>query len=205
MPQPFVPFVRTVQVAMRYTQQGQQVENVFHCQLPAAPTETSMRTVAETFKTWWNTNMKPLVSGNVKLVEILVTDLTTVTGIGITYTEGLPIQGTNSGNDLPMNATVAVKWTTLLRGRSFRGRTYHVGLLIEQVDASILKPATVTSFTAAYVALITALNTALTGLVVASRRSANAWRALGVSTFVAYAVVEPTVDSQRRRLPGRGR
>lgn len=118
---------------------------------------------------------------------------------------GLPLAGTGGSVQLPNNVTLCIKWTTENRGRSFRGRTYHVGLTESQVTDNEVVAVAMGQFTTAYGALLTDLATAGWPLVIASRYANNQPRITGVATLVTGFSIDPFIDSQRRRLPGRGR
>lgn len=204
---PFVPVPNVVAAQMLYTQQGQFVENVLHIQFPAPPTPTSMSTVAAALVTSHGAHLKTAQATTVSLVRIIMTDLSSVNAGGIEYTTGLPIAGTSGGTESPMNVTLAIKLLTGFRGRSYRGRLYHVGLVEGAYTGSTMIPATLTSIKNVYDALRSDIAAIPGGysLVVVSRRENKNWRITGVATIVTAVDVDSTLDSQRRRLPGRGR
>lgn len=205
MPTPFVPALNVAQVAMRFIQAGQRVENVYNVHNMSAWSALNMIALAQGFKDWWVTNLAPLVTSELVLDSIVVTDLTTSTSTQIIFVSGLPTPGENTNVGLPMNVTVAVRWNTASRGRSYRGRTYHLGLNRANVVGSLINTATQAALKAAYDTLITDVFAVGTSdLVVLSKRSANAWRTAAVFTTIGSSSVELTIDSQRRRLPGRG-
>ena len=201
----FIPIPNVAQVAMRFTQDNQEVANVFHASYTGSPTAPLLTDIGEAFIAWWDAAMQPFVSGSVTLREVAVTDQSVQNGIGVIVTQGLPLAGGDASPQLPNNNTVTCKWNTGRTGRSFRGRTYHIGLTEAQVTANVVSNTTVTNLQTAYIALITTLNAAGFPLVVASRFSNNQPRPVGISSTVLTASVNPVVDSQRRRLPGRGR
>jgi len=201
----FIPATNVVKVETRLTQQGQRVENVYHVLAEDEWDSATMTTIAEVFKDWWNTWIKSLVKDSVELVEIAVTDLSTIDSPGLIYTTGLPIPGTHiAGVEMPMNVTFAVKWSGLLRGRSNNGRTFHVGITSDAVVGSKLASGVPALYGGYYAELITAINTAGYTLVVCSFRHDNAPREEAAVTAITSCSIEETLDSQRRRLPGRG-
>lgn len=200
----FIPIPETVKLEFIYLWDSQVVENVLHFTCNSAFSTTNMEDLAQAALAWWNTNLKPLVNSNVSLTTIRVTDMRSATGPVIEDTTGLPIAGTGSGSAVPNNVTVAIKLITANRGRSFRGRVYHVGLSSALVQGNTVTNATRTSLRNAYLALFTISSTPPWELGVASRYSNNAPRAEGLITEVTDVSVNPIVDSQRRRLPNRG-
>lgn len=167
--------------------------------------QVSLAVLAELFKVWWGTNIKPITTNHLSLIMIVARAMDTANSPAIEYTSGLPLEGDDSVNQpLPTSVTVAVKWTTELRGRSFRGRTYHVGLSEVQVNGNVLATAPHAAILAAYAELLEDLEGLNADLVIASRWSNHVQRTTGLTTPVTGVFLDPTVDSQRRRLPGRG-
>lgn len=201
---PFVPAPRTVKAELFFTQDGQRVENVLHFQFDSLVTAEDMENLGEALVSWWDTVMQPIVSNTVQLTAVKMTDLTTETSPVLEYTEGLPLTGTLTTAALPNNVTVVIKWITAKRGRSFRGRTYHIGMLASQVLGNTLVNTFRTALTSAYSALTIPAGTANGVLSVVSYISNGSTRSVAEVTPVIGLTINPTVDSQRRRLPERG-
>lgn len=197
---------------MQFIYQGQRCENVYYVEGSAPWTATTLNTLASVFATWWETELEPNVPESLTLDRVLARDMTVEAGPSIEYTTGLPASGDQSVEALPNNVTVAIKWTTGLAGRSFRGRTYHLGLADAGVAANALTPTAHTLLTAAYNQLLNDIVTEdpTWSLVVASFfhgvdvNHDPIPRASAVLTPILTAVVDDIIDSQRRRLPGRG-
>lgn len=200
----FVPFANCARLEARFIQEGQHVENVYHLRSAAAFTVGDMEAAAAAFVAWFDVSMQPLVASAVTLTEIVVRGLDTPTDVAISYTTGLPLVGGNVSAGLPNNVTAALKWTTALSGRSYRGRTYHIGLTESQVAGSTIDATVRTNIQNTYLNLIGDMDTAGFTMVVASRVTAGAERVAGVATTILSCFLDSTVDSQRRRLPGRG-
>lgn len=201
----FVPFVNTCRCELRFTQDGQQVANVFHVRGEDPLTVNDLQNIGSTFVEWYGSFLQVVGTG-VTLREIDIRDLSSPSGLGILYNTGLPLRGTIASPMMPNSVTVAIKWGTGLTGRSFRGRTYHLGLTEGQCVNSIIDPAFAPPILSGYNALPALMVTNGYELVVASRYSNNQPRVQGVTTPILNAAYADTVlDSQRRRLPGRGR
>jgi hypothetical protein len=201
----FVPVDKTGEYHMIFSQDGQVVQNVFHVHFDEAPNAESLADAAGVLKDWWDTELRPSCATNLSLQRIEGVDLSTQDGTAVVYAGGLPLTGGATGaTPFPNHVTFAVKWGTAFRGRSYRGRTYHLGLTENSVTGNTIGGASLTTFLAAYGALIEALSTAGYELVVASKFHNKGPRTLGVATPVLSCSIDPTVDSQRRRLPGRG-
>jgi hypothetical protein len=164
-----------------------------------------MTTIASTFKTWWSAHQVAQQPTSNQLIKIDVTDLSDQFAPGIEYVTGLPLAGANGVLAAPMNVTVAIKWLTGSRGRSFRGRTYHCQLRTDMYVGSTINPGDVTGLATNYAFLLSAVQTAGWQLAVTSYRHNNVARLTALTTFITGLSIDSTIDSQRRRLPGRGR
>jgi len=201
---PFVPFPLVCKAELIFRQDNQIIENVLHYRAIATVGIEAMELLADSLKTQWNTSLKPLTHSSVSLVAIRITNLETEFSPVVEYVSGLPIAGTLAGTQLPNNVTVVAKFTTLARGRSFRGRAYQVGLSTTAINGNVLTSTYRTSLQAAWLLMLDMGGEEGWRLVVASRISGGAPRPDGVSTIVEGVSVNPTLDSQRRRLPERG-
>jgi hypothetical protein len=200
----FVPVVNAARVEMVFDQEGQICENVFHVRGSSPFDYTSLALLAATFKDWHDINLKTIQVTTCALFKILATALDAEDAPSLEYTTGLPVIGTGGSDPLPMNVTVAVKWLTGFRGRSFRGRSYHVGMSRSDTLFSLMNAASIAPFEAAYNALIALITVPGQDLVVVSYVHNKLPRVEPLCTPIVGAFVEITLDSQRRRLPGRG-
>lgn len=203
MPTPFVPGPNVLEIDAIYFQGTEKVENVFHLQGAAAWSESTIIAALGTYSTWeaaWAASRR---ASNVNLTLLVGRDLTTATSLSLEQVEDLA--GTDTGQHLPNNVTVAIKAVTGFRGRSFRGRTYWIGLTATYLEAngSFINATEAGRLIDAMNALRTAAWPNSAQLVVFSRRHDNAWRTTGVATPIErYVLTDEVVDSQRRRLPG---
>jgi len=109
---------------------------------------------------------------------------------------------------LPNNVTCAIKWLTANTGKSFRGRTYHIGMTDQMCAGNNLIGGYDNKFIVAYTALMNAIASqpAVAGasnfhLVIVSKRHNNAWRDTAtVTPVVSPALTNTIVDTQRRRM-----
>lgn len=203
---PFVEVPNTVEVVPQFTYDLQKVANVHHVEKGSAWTTADMEAVAAAYIEWWDTTMKTgYAPTTLSLNSVIVRDLTTQSAPALEFTIGLPLVGTVAAA-LPNHVTAAVKWITALRGRSFRGRTYHIGLAEGHVLNNQLAIAVINGLLAAYEGLQAALEGTPAGgdMVVVSKYTGGAERDTGVTTPIIGVSLDSTVDSQRRRLPGRG-
>lgn len=202
----FVPVPNTLQAELRFTLGSQLVENVLYFTGSAGVTPALATSLGTALVSWWNANFKADSVTTFTLQTVYMTDLTSQTSFTVTHTAGLPSAGTNGGDPLPFNCALVASFRTAQRGRSGRGRNYVSGWPETQVSASTADSLRVGRILTGYNLLIGA-GTFVAGLqwVVVSRFHDGIPRAVGLAIPITSVVVDPTMDSQRRRLPGRGR
>lgn len=203
-----MPFINCPNIAsfeVIFDALGQRVENVYHVSKISEWSVESLTEVAGIFVDWWGTNMQPITSNAVTFSKVVAKDLTTSTAPAIEYVGGLPLTGGYSSTPcLPLNVTCAVSFGTALRGRSYRGRIYHIGLGTAYVSGNQLGSGTQGSLLAGYAALVDAVSVGTYALVVLSKYSSKAPRSEGIGTPIISVSIDINLDSQRRRLTGRG-
>lgn len=203
-PHPFIPVSNTAEVRMVFATPGGQAQNVFHIEKTSDWLAEDLDDLAQGFESSWGANLSPFVGSDITLVEVIATDMSSANGPSVASAAN--ITGTNSQLSLPSNATAVVSFRTGLRGRSYRGRLYHVGLRRDMVSGDTIVPVQVTGLRTQYQEFFGDVLTLIpnTTHVVVSRCEDGVWRTNGVTTPVLDYLVENTVDSQRRRLKGRG-
>lgn len=204
----FVPVPNGIKAEMRYNLGTQRVVNVLWMREATNPTVTPARLseAGNILYNWWNANLKASQPTICTLREIYLTDESAANQESVTYTTSLPAAGQWNTEPLPNHCTIAISLRTAQRGRSYRGRIYHIGIATDQVATNVLETAYANSLLAAYQALLPALTATGLPLAVCSRQAGGQPRVTGILTDVtAMVMVDTTIDSQRRRLPGRGR
>jgi len=202
---PYIPVPGVIQVEMIQNWAGQVIENVHHFIVEPAVTIPLMNDLASGMVTSWNTGMKPSMPLNLSLTSVRCTDLTTQTGPVINYGVGLPSVGVYGQPSLPNNCAAVITKRTDSRGRSYRGRSFLPGLTEAQVTDNTISSTLITTFLTYFqnIRQPTYSGTQF-AMVVVSRYSDNLPRAVGVATLVTGFTADQVVDSQRKRLPGRG-
>lgn len=204
---PYVPAAQTIEAEMRFLWSTQKVENTLYFQASAGVSTSLMTTLGNNLIGWWNTNFKPISSNILSLSEVYLTDLTTQTGPTVSVVTGLPSAGTDVAESMPFNVTICISFRTAGRGRSARGRNYLAGLTEGKVNGNAPLTTYTTPAQAAYNSLIGA-GTFTAGLqwCVVSRHFNGAPRSNAlVQPITSVLFIDFICDSQRRRLPGRGK
>lgn len=201
----FVPFANTAQVEVVWEVDSQIVENVLHFDNPS-PGSTNLAALLEAMNAAIQDQVLPLLHSGIQLLRLIGTLLDVAEGLQIFNTTGFPTPGTNSGSAMPNNVAACLSLKSTQRGRSARGRSYIAGIPHE----ALIAPSEINPTYQA--ALVDAWQTVLlAGVddgwvpVVASRVSGGVPRTTGVTFQIeTVTMFDATLDSQRRRLPGRG-
>jgi len=151
-------------------------------------------------------SLLPLLHSGIQLIRVVGTLLDVLDGLQFISTTGLPAAGTNGGSAMPNNVAACISLKSTSRGRSARGRSYICGIPNE----ALIAPSEIN--TTYQAALEAAWSDALSAgaddgwtPVVASRFTGGVARTTGVTfPIVTIAMFDNVLDSQRRRLPGRG-
>jgi hypothetical protein len=204
----FVPVPKAVEVNLNFLMLGQLMQNGLYFAKSGLDTwtEADMTALAGDIVDWWQAGLALQLTTALSLQNVTVTDLKSATAASITYTTGLPDTGVGTDDPLPTNVAMCVSFRTAGRGRSSRGRNYVVGFGDQQANGNVFGSTLGTSVTSAYSDLFTIASNNNCDWVVVSRVSEGVEREFGlVQPVVAATLVDLFVDSQRRRLPGRGR
>lgn len=201
----FIPAPNCVEAVLRFVWSGQIVAITLSFCRPDTISTSEMDTLAGDLYNWWLDELSNELSSDIVLEGINITDLTTQTSPSIFYPCVTGCAGGNAAGTVPNNVTLVTKFSTDSRGRSYRGRVYTPGISAVQLDSPVaFDPAFGTAITARYAELPTFVGPDGWTHVVISRRNNNADRTTAVSTEITGYSTELFVDSQRRRLEGRG-
>lgn len=202
----FIPVNLVAEVEMRYLWDAQRVENTlyFHSN-PAVDLDTALMDALGLYMvTWFDDHLSNYLCTDISLQEVYITELTNDTAPTVSYVTGLPLPGLVAEDSCPNNDGVCVSFRTAGRGRSARGRNYVPGMRKTQLTNSTWDTSYVDGIAGVYDLLRTAGPDNWAWGVV-SRYHNNAPRSTGLfQAITAALVVDYVVDSQRRRLPGRG-
>lgn len=194
------PFnVDVVRVTIFGTRDTRQILNTFHVSNAGGWTLASMAALAADTQTWISTQYKTLVSSPITWYLISVRHYNPSVPLAYDLSISPPIAATQAGPAEAGNVTATLSLRTGLAGRRYRGRMYVAAISENHVSQTDL-------LTSAYVVLagtvtqafLTAMNTGGRFLTIFHKLS-------NTYTNVTGYAIENIVDSQRRRLPGRGR
>lgn len=202
----FIPVPNCVKVSLEWLIAGQRVVMTLSFRKAEAVTESDLEAVAGATKDWYDDHLKAHMNSGAVLDNVRVQDLTTETSPTFNLGPGLNDAASGSGAQAPLNAAVVASFHTGLRGRSFRGRAYVPGINVADIASAGAISGTLATNLATDFARIDAIESA-TGFehVVISRFTGKAPRTTGIATTVTGVAVDTNIDSQRRRLFGRGR
>lgn len=200
---PFVPVPGVVSYELRGTLLGQEVENVIYVQQPTG--QPQIASIAAAIEAWIDGTWSNLWSVSAQWDEIYATVLTTDTSPAYSFPISPAITGGDGSPSLPGNVAFCFSARTDARGRSARGRLYAFGIPEDKVTGNLLDPTVVSGGVAALMALRSTIGSMEASMVVVSRISGGVPRETGlVRPITVWAAVDNVVDSQRRRLTGRG-
>lgn len=218
----FIPAINTAEIALQFAQSdGEFAENTFYVESTGAYTSTILTALAQAFMDWWKTgdgthSYRGIQSSLITLLGCTARDLTTQSSDNVTVAaDETSNVGGGSADPLQNGLSKAITWRTGLSGRSFRGRTFLVGLTLDDLAAGAnnqFNPTKVANYVSALTSLIAAVTAAEAAckLVVLSRYTLTsghtAPRATGVMTpIISCGSHDLFVDFQRRRAPGHNR
>lgn len=203
----FIPFINTVRAEIVYVLNGQIVENTLYFKFATAVDVVDMEGLGADLDAWVQAAIMTNLSVDCGFKSLKLTLLGSDTDPVVEINHATPVAGANVGSPLPNGSTFCIQFKTLKRGRSFRGRNYVPGLTVTMTtDANHVVDTWAGDMVTAYEELLDpAFYTSDWTWVVASRQEDGVVRTTGETTPV-YAVGyhDLTIDSQRRRLPGRG-
>lgn len=202
----FIPVENTAQVRMEGRVDNQQVINDLYFRHTTGAIAAADLLALNTAISSWNVGqLMTILNEAYSGVACHARDLTTAIG----FTSDVPMSGTGgvSGEAAPNNCTMAVSFRTSLSGRSNRGRNYVPCLTNSQVTGNNIDTTWAQSVVDAYAQLLFGGGALPAGWVwvVVSRFTGGLPRVAGTFQEVfSVLVTDLVVDSQRRRLPGRG-
>lgn len=198
---PFVPVPDVIQLEIRATLASVDVENTFYYLSPAPIDQPLLDAVAEAARDYVEAN-ESIFNANWLFREVYARDLSSSTFLSALA----PATGVVTGSFTdpnPNNATIALKRTSGLSGRSARGRIYWMGLAEGHTDGTNF---VTTSSANNMVSWLENLDLAVAAEgvtpVIVSRFTEGAPRVEGITFPITdWSYSDTRVDTQRGRLP----
>lgn len=186
---------------------GQQVENTHYVLLDVPWDNVGLDFLAENVGLWVENTYRAFISEAVDFTEVVATALVADIAPQGRYVFAATINGQFAdANPLPGNVSACISFRTGLAGRSARGRNYVYGVPDTQVSQNNLSETWQDGIITAWQTLRALYLANSFQHVVYSQFTGGNPRPTGLATPVTnYLFVDGVVDSQRRRLTGRGR
>jgi hypothetical protein len=205
----FVPASKTALVEIIGSLLNNEAINTLFVQFAVTITEALLEELCDAVKDWWVNNNMSYISSAYTFNAVRSTDQTTQVGPSFLKVYTPTAGGTSDTGPLPGNVSLAQKFATAKRGRSYRGRNFLAGLPVSALASGDHNQVSLTEIGNLLTAW-TQLPISLAGMsspgvwVVCSRFSLGAPRSSAILTPITAVEISTATDSQRRRLNGRG-
>lgn len=204
---PFYPVTQGAQVRFIQNFRDQLVVNSLWFYHPAgAPTAADILALATGANFNWQSSIATLLSNDVSYERVIVRDYSAPDSFEAVESPSAPVPGT-AGDAMPNNVALAVGLRTLFSGRAYRGRIFLAGIPRSVVVENSVDSAFLEDVDIALEGFI-GLDQIAPGWVLGVAHRVSAGLPLNPGTIteaVSWSVSDAIVDSQRRRLPGRGK
>lgn len=201
----YIPVENTALVQLIQVLDQQRIENTLYFFRADGWDIEGLTDLGAAAAAWWVANIAPNVSQELSLVQVISTDLTTQTSPSVTVNVSPAEPGTRVQASEPNNVAICISFRTALRGRSFRGRNYISGLGVSDVTGNTFDQNLLDAIVEGYQSLVDTPLLGDTSWSVVSRFTNNEPREAGEAVPILTALsIDNVIDSQRRRLPGRG-
>ena len=206
----FQPCPDAAQILVQMTMDSQLVENIFYVQKSGAWAAGDLQLIADTVDTWASGAYMPAVSPAVFYNRTIVRDLTTSGAPQAVSTVHAGTQGSLSGSQVPNNAAFAIHRNSVVTGKHSKSRVYTLGLTHDEMTSASVLSSSAANARKAVLDLLRTELLAMSGLVVTYGylERIDGGAPLPTANFIVstgHSYRDLYVDSQRRRLPGRGR
>jgi hypothetical protein len=190
---------------LRYTLFSQLIENTLWFEESLPWNAGTIATQCEVLHDWVVAELFPALSANLVLREVFGTSMESDSAPTGSFVPAVPPAGDSPAISLPGGSAFGITFRTGNRGRSFRGRNYIPGIPDTERVGNQVTSGFANTMQAAYQQLTGLIPEMLGTWVVVSRFSGGLPRVTGVTTPVVQAAYHDlNLDSQRRRLTGRG-
>lgn len=195
----------TIRVNVRFLLFNQIVENVYDVNCPTGVDAAALADCRDAFIDWVPNTYMGSISHDCFWTGLELQNLSIENGSVLSYTAPSPVAGGANSASEPGNVSFCVSARTGASGRSFRGRKYVAGVPIVFRTGNQVAADWAADILAALNGLISTLNAINQVLVVVSKIADGVERLTGLSTpVINFTYTDLNIDSQRRRLTGRG-
>lgn len=201
----FIPWPNGVQLCFHFVTAGQSWQFCLGLQKDTGTVnDTDLSDLATAAHTWWTSTFRSHINNGTTLDNIQATNMTAEGAPS--HIESVGTTGALNSLGVPLSSALVLSQRTAKRGRSYRGRAYISGLDGTQITSPTdVTAGTVTNLLADFTSLISIFNTAGFKQVVVSRRHNGVVTTPAEMNQVDALVMDAHLDSQRRRLFGRGK
>jgi hypothetical protein len=204
----FIPVPNVVECDVIGMLFGQIIENTLYFLFPEEVLSSEVAQLASSVGEWAVAELCPLLSEDYTYLRTEATDISSAGQATHTSVTDTGTPGGSINPAAPGGTCIAISFRTALGGRSYRGRNYISGIPQVVLDGNQCTTVYADQIPVAYAALIpdyVADDLPQAQHVVVSRYHLGAPRAEGIATpITTYLLTNYDVDSQRRRLTGRG-
>lgn len=203
----FVPNDKVAQLSAHYIWNGQEVMNTIYVATAAEMTPVDLQNATIYVGQYLQNTMLDYQNNTLRLVDVMGQRLAGSSDIQYTWIPTGSAVGLITSPGCSNNVSIAVTFKTGFSGRSYQGRNFWLGMSENDTTNNQVNAGVITNILTAYNGLIAGLEADTTAeMVVYSRINNGTPRTLGLATKILTATVaNDIIDSQRRRLPGRGR
>jgi hypothetical protein len=183
---------------------GQTVEICLGFLKNSAVTLTDMSALVAAMEVWRQTHFNALISSDVLCNQWYALSLSTSSSPSLIVPITVNTHGVAAAGTVPNNVSLVTTFQTDLRGRSYRGRAYLPGISTANIDSPTeADPTFAATATTVYQYIPTSIPAGWTHVVI-SNQNGGVVRTSAARTPVTGYRTEVRLDSQRRRLEGRG-
>lgn len=197
----FIPVPLCYKVTVQYLEDsGVYGVNVFYNKVGLGGFDANAEVLNDLYTLWFHEQATNIITPNWRLNLIEVRDVNAADG-RVTFFSGFGAPaGTAAGTPDALGIAMTVTWGTGYAGKSFRGRTFHLGLPEEQRTGRLWSDDMITAVATVYNELRERCDTADASLQVVSKFSDKVARTEAVTTPIITARANKPVHRQWKRM-----
>lgn len=203
MPQ-FIPSANAIKAQFQYLIEGQKIQNSVQFRFEGVLYQESMGPLMDELKPWYLGDLADQMGSNVQLTGIKLTAMGDADGKILEWSPATAEYGHDEGPSGPNNVCLCIRLGTGSRGKSAHGRVYVPGCNQANISGSYFSTLYRDNCVAAWAKLVDPAHIFAHRLIVASYYHDGQPRTTAQQYYVTDFSADTVVDSQRRRLPGRG-